>query len=103
MAIPSSRLIRCKDTACFSNLQSFLPENITMTKKKKIKLDVFLCDIHLIITDDPNKYLDDSKLRIYSGDSPGEDVAKGCDGFVFQKDKSDYYVVLPPTAGDLIF
>jgi hypothetical protein len=69
-----------------------------MVKEKKIRLDMFLCDIHIIITDDPNKCVDDMRLRQYCSDSPEEDLAKVCDGFVFQKNKSDYYVMLPPVA-----
>jgi hypothetical protein len=68
-----------------------------MGKGKKIKLDVFKCNVHLIITDDPNKYLDDRGLRMYCCDSPDEDMTKDCGGFVFQKDKADYYAVFPPT------
>jgi hypothetical protein len=67
-----------------------------MTKEKKIKLDMFLCDIHVIITDDPNKCVKDKGLQAYCLCSLEEDLAKNCDGFVFQKDKTDYYVVLPP-------
>jgi hypothetical protein len=69
-----------------------------MYKEKKIKLDVFLCDIHIIITDDPNKCVDDKRIRQYCSDSTNEDLSKDCDGLVFQKDKSDYYVILPPNA-----
>jgi hypothetical protein len=68
-----------------------------MTKEKKIKLDVFLCDIHIIITDNPNKYVDEKRIRQYCSDLPDEDLEKDCDGLVFQKEKSDYYVILTPT------
>ncbi|MDR1221757.1 MAG: hypothetical protein LBL07_02605 [Tannerella sp.] len=68
-----------------------------MTKEKKIKLDVFLCDIHIIITDNPNKYVDEKRIRQYCSDTPDEDLEKNCDGIVFHKGKSDYYVMLPPT------
>jgi hypothetical protein len=67
-----------------------------MTKEKKIKLDVFLCNIHIIITEDPNKYVDDKRIRQYCTDNPDEDLSKNCDGMVFQKSKFDYYVMLPP-------
>jgi hypothetical protein len=69
-----------------------------MTKEKKIKLDVFLCDIHIIITDDPNKCVDDRRIRQYCSDLKDEDLAKNCDGFVFQKGKSDYYIITSPNA-----
>jgi hypothetical protein len=69
-----------------------------MTKEKRIKLNVFLCDIHIIITDDPNKCVDDKRIRPYCQDSPDGDLSKNCDGFVFQKGKSDYFVMLSPNA-----
>ncbi|MDR0682644.1 MAG: hypothetical protein LBG15_12495 [Dysgonamonadaceae bacterium] len=69
-----------------------------MTKEKKIKLDVFLCNIHIIITDDPNKCVDNRRIRQYCSDSPDEDLSKNCDGIVFQKSKFDYYTILPPYA-----
>ncbi|MDR0430216.1 MAG: hypothetical protein LBH58_07050, partial [Tannerellaceae bacterium] len=66
-----------------------------MTKEKKIKSDVFLCDVHILVTDNPDKCVDDRNLRIYCSDSPDEDLSKNCAGFVFQKRISDYYVVIP--------
>jgi hypothetical protein len=68
-----------------------------MTKEKKIKLDVFLCDIHIVITDNPNKCVDEKRIRQYCSELPDEDLEKNCDGFVIQKEKSDYYVMLPPS------
>ncbi|MDR1091173.1 MAG: hypothetical protein LBL79_08875 [Prevotella sp.] len=68
-----------------------------MHKEKKIKLDVFLCDIHIIITDNPDKYVDEKRIRQYCSNLPDEDLGKICDGFVFQKERSDYYVILPPS------
>jgi hypothetical protein len=59
---------------------------------------MFLCDIHIIVTDNQNKCVDNMQLRQYCSDLQDEDLAKGCDGFVFQKNKSDYYVILPPAA-----
>jgi hypothetical protein len=67
-----------------------------MTKEKKIRLDMFLCCVHVIITDDMNKCVDDKRLRPYCSDYPDEDLSKDCAGFVFQKGKSDYYVILLP-------
>jgi hypothetical protein len=69
-----------------------------MTKEKTIKVDVLLCNIRIIITDDPNGYVDGKKLRIYCSDKPDEDLTKTCSGFVFQKGLSDYYLMLPPSA-----
>jgi hypothetical protein len=45
-----------------------------------------------------NKCVDDKRLRLYCSESPDEDLSKDCKGLVFQKGKTDYYVVLMPDA-----
>jgi hypothetical protein len=70
-----------------------------METEKKIRLDVFLCNIHVVVTESPNESVDRRKLRRYAEDEPGEDFMKNCDGFVFQKERSDYYVCLSPNVG----
>ncbi|MDR2085808.1 MAG: hypothetical protein LBP72_01405 [Dysgonamonadaceae bacterium] len=69
-----------------------------MTKEKTIKLDVFLCDIHIVVTGEPIKYLNNNNLRLYCADMKDEDLTKDCVGFVFQKGKSDYYTMIRPDA-----
>jgi hypothetical protein len=70
-----------------------------MEKERIIKLDVFKCDIHIVVTEDANKSIDERGLRAWVGDSPDADLMKRCDGIVFQKNKSDYYVLLSPNIG----
>jgi hypothetical protein len=62
-------------------------------------MDIFLCDIHIIVTKDANKSVDARGLRVYAESELNEDLTKECDGFVFQKKCSGYYVLLSPNAG----
>jgi hypothetical protein len=70
-----------------------------MEKERLIRLDVFKCNLRIIVTEDANDSIDSRDLRIYINDPPGADVMKGCDGFVFEEGQSDYYVILRPDVG----
>jgi hypothetical protein len=70
-----------------------------MEKERTIGLEVFKCDLHIIVTEDANKSVDERGLRAWAGGSPDDDLMKTCDGIVFQKERSDYYVFLSPNVG----
>jgi hypothetical protein len=70
-----------------------------MEREKIIDMDVFKCSLHIIVTEDANDSVDSRGLRAYVGERPGVDMMKNCDGFVFQKEQSDYCVVLSPNIG----
>jgi hypothetical protein len=64
---------------------------------KTVNMQVFGCDILLCVTEHPNEFIDKSGLRLYcSPDDPEENLEKGLSGFVFSKQKGDYYLVVPP-------
>lgn len=66
---------------------------------KKLHLDVFAADIHIVVTETPDVYIDKSKLRDWcSPGEPHENLSQNCGGFCFNKEQSDYYIVIPPTA-----
>lgn len=70
-----------------------MEEKKNITVQNKIKVDVLNADIHFIETNDPNGFLKRNNLILYAGtlDDP---ITSSCDGFVFDKEKSDYYIVL---------
>lgn len=70
---------------------------------KKIDYYIFGAKVHICITEHPNEFLDKSGLRLwYGGETPDEDAEKDSGGFMFQKGKKDYYIVIPPEAGLMV-
>jgi hypothetical protein len=66
-------------------------------REKKIELDVFLCDLHVVVTENPKASFDARGLHRSLGEFPDE--LNDSNGFVFSKGRSDYYVFLPPRTG----
>lgn len=62
----------------------------------KIWIALFGCSVHIVITEDPNYFVDKSGLRIWTSDSPDEDISKLADAICFQKAVSDYYIMMSP-------
>lgn len=61
---------------------------------KVISFPVFEVSVHICITQEPDKFLDQSHLRQYLD----HELSPTVNGFVFFSDKFNYYLVIPPGA-----
>jgi hypothetical protein len=68
-----------------------------MYREKTVDIDVFQCNLHILVADDFNRCIDGKRLRKYCSGEPDEDLSEDT-AFVFQKKKSDYYVIVAPDA-----
>lgn len=63
---------------------------------QRMELNVFGCVIHICVTEDPDKFVTDSNLRLYcSPENPEEKLGETLSGFMFNKGVSNYYIVIP--------
>jgi hypothetical protein len=63
-----------------------------------VKLAPLEAEIHIVITTDPNAFIDKAGLRMYVSHDPQEDLTKDTDAFTFNARVSDYYIMLSPQA-----
>ena len=65
---------------------------------KDVSLDVFEADIHIVVTENPNCYVDDVGLAAWVKDNPDQDLMSYTDALTFRVRFSDYYILMSPNA-----
>jgi hypothetical protein len=65
---------------------------------KDITLDVFEVDIHIIITQDPNYFVEAEGLSGWCKNDPDDNLMHYTDALTFRVRMSDYYILLSPNA-----
>lgn len=64
-----------------------------------IALNIFGATIYIVITEDPDNFVDKTGLREWASEDPEEILKKYTDAMCFQKRKSEYYILLSPCCG----
>ena len=63
---------------------------------KDVSLDVFEADIHIVVTENPNCYVDDVGLAAWVKDTPDQDLMDHTDAFTFRVRFADHYILMSP-------
>lgn len=63
---------------------------------RTVRLDVFEVDIHIVITEDPNYFVDKAELAGWCKTDPDQDLMYYTDALTFRVRMADYYILLSP-------
>lgn len=70
-----------------------------MSSTKRVALAPFDSTIHIVVTTDPNYYVDSNGLTIWVKETPDEDITRHTDALCFGADKMNVYILLSPDIG----
>jgi len=61
-----------------------------------VTLDVFEADINIVITENPNRFVDDAGLAGWVKENPEQDLMDHTDALTFRVRFSDHYILMSP-------
>jgi len=65
---------------------------------EKVTLEVFEADIYIVITEDPNSYVENAGISGWVKDYPDQDLQDHTDAMTFRVGFSDMYLLMSPNA-----
>lgn len=63
---------------------------------RDVSLDVFEADIHIVITENPNRFVEDRDLSGWVKENPEQDLMDHTDALTFRVRFADHYILMSP-------